>query len=456
MHKIFILVFLLINSFVIFPQETNQKSLAITVYNGDLGVIKDVRSLDLSKGKSRVSITDVAQNIIPATVHIKFDGEVIEQNYQYDLVSLDKILQKYIDKDIQLYSETNEIIEGKLLSGNSAQVVLQKKEGGITMLPDLTKYRFNVNTLPENFITKPTLIWDLNSNKSGNQDVEITYQSRGLSWQAEYVGVLNETDTKLDLKAWVSLNNNSGASYKNASLKLVAGDLNLIQENRQPMYEMPVMTKGVESDRQFVEQSFFEYHIYDLQRQTSLNNNEKKQISLFETSDIPVTKKYLYTNKSNYYYYGNNNNNNKINVVIEFENKAEYGLGMPFPKGVIRMNKSDGKSIEFIGEDMIEHTPKNEKLKLKIGDAFDIVAEEIQKENKRITDKVYEQEYEIKFRNRKEQDVVIEVERFLGLNWEILNSNIKYDKKDAQNVIFQVPVKADKETTLNFKIRYTY
>ncbi|QQS37294.1 MAG: DUF4139 domain-containing protein [Ignavibacteriales bacterium] len=445
---------ILVISFIGITSAQEQK-LAVTVYNANLGVVKDQRKLDLKSGVSNISVTDVAQYIDPTSVHIKLNGEVIEQNYQYDLVSLDKIVQKYIDKDVQLISETSELIEGKLLSGGAGQVVLQKKDGGLVMLPNLTKYRFSVGSLPEGLITKPTLVWLVNSNSSGKQDVEISYQTAGMNWHAEYVAVLNSNDTKIDLNSWVSVENNSGTTYKDAKLKLVAGNLNLVQNIQTQTGRMDgmYMEKSVSQD-QFGEKEFFEYHIYDLKRPTTLANNETKQISLFEAGNVGVVKKYFYKSGSNYYY--NPGLAGKVNVIVEFENKEGNNLGVPMPKGKVRVYKSDGESVEFIGEDMIDHTPKNEKLKLKIGDAFDIVAEEIQTENKRITDRVSEQAYDLKFRNRKKEDVVIEVERGLGLNWEVLSSSINYEKKDSQNITFKVPVKADGETVLKFRVRYSY
>ncbi len=437
----------------IFPQE--RKSVAVTVYNQNIGIIKDVRNLEIKSGKSEIEIRDVAQMIDPTSVHINLDGEVIEQNYKYDLVNFDKILQKYIDKDIQLISETGEMLEGKLLSNYGGQIVLQKKEGGLLMIPNTGKYRFNVSSLPEGLITKPTLVWLVNSSQSKKQDVEISYQTQGLNWHAEYVAVLNESDSKLDLNSWVSVENNSGATYDNALLKLVAGDVNIVRPTQYATDEMRLYkTESVQAGQQFEEKEFFEYHIYNLDRQTTLANNETKQISLFEASNVNITKKFLY--KSGQRYWNNSNTTGKVSVVVEFENKENNNLGVPMPKGKVRVMKSDGKSIEFIGEDMIDHTPREEKVKLKIGDAFDIVVEETQTEFKKISDKVNEQSFEIKIKNRKKEDVVVEVERFLGLYWDLLSSSIDYQKKDAQNIIFKVPVKKNDENVLKFRVRYSY
>jgi hypothetical protein len=459
MKSLFVIVLLFIFLFVnnIFGQSNEQKSVSVTVYNQNLGVVKDLRSIDISSGRSKINITDVAQQIDPTSVHIKLDGEVLEQNYQYDLVSLDKILRKFINQNIRLVSEANEIVEGKLLSAIGGQIVLERSEGGLVMLPNVNKYRFSVDYLPEGLITQPTLVWTVDSNSSGKQDVEISYQTKGMNWHAEYVAVLNEDDTALDLNSWVSVDNNSGATYRNAKLKLVAGDINLIQDYqiRGGLDNLYAMDKSSVSEQQFEEKEFFEYHIYNLQRATTIANNETKQISLFEVSNVSASKKFYYGSRSNRWYW-NQSGQKKIAVIVEFENSEEYGLGVPVPKGKVRVYKSDGESLEFVGEDLVDHTPRNEKVKLKIGDAFDVLAEEVQTENTQISSKVWEQEFEITFKNRKKEDIEIEVERNLGTNWEILKSSLEYKKMDAFRITFNVPVKADSETKLTFRVRYRY
>ncbi|MGE5363627.1 MAG: DUF4139 domain-containing protein [Bacteroidota bacterium] len=438
-------------------QQSGAGKVSLTVYNADLGVVRDVRNMTIKQGQSEIALTDVAQLIDPTSVHIKLDGEVIEQNYQYDLVNLEKILQKYIDQDIELIGEKEEVISGKLLSSYGGQLVLQKKEGGLVMLTDLSKYRVSVNKLPEGLITRPTLLWLVNSRISKPQDVEISYQTQGLNWHAEYVAVLNENDTKLDLKAWVSIENRSGMSFNDASLKLVAGDVNLMSQKTAGYGMENVRMQKMDmamAQPQFQEKEFFEYHMYDLNRKADLKNNETKQISLFDAQNVAVTKKYLYRNAPRLY--GGESGTGKISVVVEFENKETNNLGIPIPKGTARVYKSDGSSVEFIGEDQIDHTPKDEKIKLKIGNAFDLVAEEVQTDSKRISTKVHEETYEIKLKNRKKENVSIDVERYLGTGWEIIDSSLEYKKKDAQNITFSVPVKAGKEVSLIYRVRYSY
>ncbi len=445
----FKIAFLLFVSSTLFAQS-EQKAIAVTVYNNNLGVVKDIREMNIKSGISTIKITDVAQLIDPTSVHIKIDGNVLEQNYQYDLVSLSKILQKYVDKSITLIDEKGNVAEGKLLSSFGNQIVLKKKDGTLLMLPNVDKYRISVDKLPGGLITRPTLVWKLDSNKGGKQNVEVSYQTAGMNWHAEYVALLNKADSKVDLNSWVSLKNNSGTTFNNATLKLVAGDVHRVkprQSNRQNvLYDMVMPTQ---QKSQFAEKSFFEYHIYNLQNTTTLANNETKQISLFEANDVSVQKKYLYT--AGQYY---NDTQNKVSVIIEFNNSKKNNLGLPMPKGKVRVYKSDGESVEFIGEDRIDHTPRNEKLKLKIGDAFDILAKENMIDNKKISNKVYQQTFSITLTNRKKTDITVDVERYLGLNWEILKTTNKYQKENAQKVLFKIPVKSNSKFTLRFTVQY--
>ncbi|NTV47121.1 MAG: DUF4139 domain-containing protein, partial [Chlorobiales bacterium] len=327
------------------------------------------------------------------------------------------------------------------------------------MIPNAGDYQISVGSLPEGLITKPTLVWKVQSKKSGKQDIEVQYQTSGMNWHAEYVAVLNNDDTKLDLNAWVSIENNSGATYKDATLKLVAGDVNRVQEQPQSDYGLRSAKMAMESAApapQFQEKEFFEYHIYNLQRPSTIAQNETKQISLFEAKNVAARKKFFYRSGGGYYYYRNPDGKAKVAVIVEFENNEKDGLGVPMPKGKVRMYKSDGQSVEFVGEDLVDHTPQKEKVKLKIGDAFDVLAQEIQEDYKQIAKDVIEQKFKVTLTNRKKENIEVEVERYLGLNWEILSSTFPYEKKDAQRIVFKVPVKKDSETDLKFTVRYKY
>lgn len=445
--KVLIPIVFLISSFL-FAQQSNRKDVSITVYNSNLGVVKDVRELNIKSGTNELKLTDVAKQIDPTSVHIKINGNVLEQNYQYDLVSTDKILQKYIDKEINLIAEDGSMVSGKLLSVYGGQYVIQKNAGGLTLIPNIDDYKISVESLPNGLITRPTLVWLVEANSTKKQDVEVTYQTSGISWSAEYVALLNEDDTKLDLNSWVSINNRSGATYENAKLKLIAGDVNLVSNRQYPVMMKSQYDAGVlaEAAPQFEERSFFEYHIYDLQRRTNVADNETKQISLFESEGVSVNKKYVYKSGSS----------DKVGVFVEFKNSSDNKLGMPMPKGKVRVYKSDGDSPQFIGEDMLDHTPKNEEISLKIGDAFDVLAEEKMINNNKITNKIYEQEFEVTLKNRKDEKVNVNVEKHLGMNWEIKSSNFDYKKVDVSKVEWIVPVNADSEVILKFLVRYEY
>lgn len=434
-------------------QETGRKSVAVTVYNDNFAVVKDTRTFDIKSGNTTIEMTDVAQQINPSSVHIDLDGKVLEQNYQYDLVSFDKILQKYIDREVSLFNEKGEMFQGTLLSSFGGQIVLKQNDGGLMMLPSSNDYRISVQELPEGLKTRPTLIWEVNADKAGSQDVEISYHTNGMRWDAQYVAVLSDDEKTLGLNAWVNITNNSGATYKDAKLKLVAGDVN----RAAPVYGNGMVKRSTsmvmeEAQDAFAEQAFFEYHIYNLQRNTTIADRENKQIMLFEASGINVEKKYSYSND---YRYGKSpSERGKVSVIIKFENSENNNLGMPMPKGTVKVNKNDGESIEFIGEDYIDHTPKDEDIKLKIGNAFDITVEDKQTANRRISDKVYENEYEVTFKNKKDENVTIDVERYIGSNWKILKNSHEYTNQDAFSVKFEIPVKAEGETTLTYTVRY--
>jgi hypothetical protein len=491
-----------------YSQEAVRKSVAVTVYNSNIGVVKDLRSFDIKKGTSTLSLTDVAEKIDPTSVRIKLKGEALEQNYKYDLASLDKILQKYIDKNVQLVGEKDELIEGKLLSNKKNQIVCQKKDGGLLMLLDISKYKISVNSLPEGLITKPTLVWLINSPSSKKQDVEVSYQTAGLNWHAEYIAVLNKDDSKMDINSWVSIKNNSGAIYKDAKLKLVAGDVNIAKEPFQ--FDPGVLSRASVDEKilkdyyDFIENPFFEYHMYELQRPTTIANAETKQISLFEAPGIKITKKYLYNSggvfdpyyDKDYSINSDDDTNNpndvaiseddtgsdgdtdansndetvtdsddysgiysdmprEVHVIAEFENKKENNLGIPMPKGKVRLYKDNGGSLELIGASMIKHTPKNEKIELKLGNTAEVTAEEIQTDDNEITNNVSEESYKITLKNKKNEDITVDVQRYLGTNWEISAASMKYDNTDSNHITFHVPVKKDSETAITFSVKYS-
>lgn len=426
---------------------------AVTIYNSGTGVVREMRELDLKKGMGEYTIEDVAEKIDPATVKISLKNAVIiEQNYKYDLVSTQKIMNKYVGKEVTLVGKNT--ITGKLISSNLSGVVIEKNSGGLVMIPKIDEYQISVEELPEGFVLYPSLVWKIDSQTSGKQDVELIYQTRGLSWEAEYVAMLDKSDTKLDLNAWINLDNSSGKTYKNSKLKLIAGDLNRQTSNNEMAYDelQPrLMAKStMAAGANAAEKSFFEYHMYTVPNLTTIANNEQKQVAMFDKSAISCLKKFKY--ETSIYSIGEDVH---PNVYVEFVNSEKNNLGVPLPAGNVRMYKSDGVDKELIGETTIVHTPKDEKLELLIGEAFDVVLTEKTIKRTKISDQVYENSYEIEFRNRKDEPVEIEYIKNVHNQFEILKSNIKPVADSGDEIKFIVPVAKGATSTLSYKVRLT-
>jgi hypothetical protein len=442
-----------------------QSGVALTVYNVNLGLVKDQRTITLGRGEGELSFMDVASRIVPTSVHIKSltdpgDLQVLEQNYEYDLLSPQKLLDKYVGREVKLYqmnpyTEREQVVTATLLSNNG---------GPIFRIGDEITYghpgRIIFPDIPENLRSKPTLVWLLRNGHIGPQKVEASYLTEGIGWQADYVVVLNEDDTKTDLSGWVTIDNKSGATYKDAKLKLVAGDVHRAEDEyrlRDAMARMAV--EEAKSAPQFVEDSFFEYHIYSLQRPSTIKDNQTKQISLVEASDVPVRKELRYYGAAYYYRgkYGELVSNQKVGVFVEIENRKRNNLGIPLPKGKIRAYKHDKEgSLQFVGEDRIDHTPKDEKVRIKLGDAFDVVATRKQTDWRKIAHDTYEAAFEVSLRNHKAEDVVVKVLEPIPGDWRMLQNSHEYEKTDAFTAVFKVPVPKDKETKLTYRVRMRF
>ncbi len=442
----------------------DQKEVAVTVYNQNLGLVKDRRSLNLEKGMFHLEFMDVASGIDPTTVHIRSltDADALavhEQNYEYDLLSPQKLLEKYVGKEVELREINPETGEEKIarvtvLSTNDG--LIYRTSDGITF--DLSRggsvfSKWFFPGIPENLISKPTLVWLLDSGRKGIQEVEVSYLTSGINWKADYVGLLNESDTGMDLTSWVTIDNRSGATYRDARLKLVAGDIH--RAERRPVYADGRMEETrLTSVPRFEEEAFFEYHLYSLDRTTTIKENQTKQMTLFDAPGIKVKKKYTFKSSGRFQVRWVEPVEDKVGVYLEIENRKSAGMGLPLPAGVFRVYKEDADgSVQFLGEDRIDHTPVDEDFEIKIGSAFDIVAERVQTDYTKIGDRVYESAYEISIRNHKEEGIVVEVLELIPGDWEILESNYKYDKKKANEVSFSIPVAAKKEAKLTYRVR---
>jgi hypothetical protein len=445
----------------------DQKTVNLTIYNVNLGLVKDQRQIKLPKGTTELRFMDVASQIIPTSVHIKSlvdpgSLQVLEQNYEYDLLNPQKLLDKYVGKEVKLftknpYTEREELVTATLLSNNG---------GPIFKIGDEITYghpgRIIFPGVPENLMAKPTLVWLAENNLLNGQKVEASYLTNGINWRSDYVVTLNEKDDQADLSGWVTIDNKSGTTFRNAKLKLVAGDVNRAKDEadyERKMLRAAKMAVGEAPAPQFKEESFFEYHIYTLQRQATVKDNQTKQISLVQADAIAVKKELLYRGANYYYYsrYGETMTNQKVGVFVEIQNKKENHLGIPLPKGTVRVYKHDSEgSLQFIGEDSIDHTPKDEKVRIRLGDAFDVVGTRKQTDWKKIAYDTYEAAFEISIRNHKKEDVVVRVVEPVPGDWKMLSSSHEFTKSEAFTAEFLVPVKKDRETKVSYRVRMHY
>ncbi|HET7874068.1 MAG TPA: DUF4139 domain-containing protein [Methylomirabilota bacterium] len=439
----------------------NQREVMVTIYNGNLGLVKDVRETRLSEGVGAVQFMDVAAQIDPTSVHLKsltdpLAVRILEQNYEYDLLTSQKLMEKYVGRKVRLYQGNGSYQEATLLSTNGPVYEINGQihmgHYGNVVLP----------SLPENLVSKPTLVWLLRNARPTPQRIEASYLTGGINWKADYVMVINAADARSDLTGWVTIDNKSGATYSNAALKLVAGDINRAQDRDRARRAMELAAKAAPQgavERDFKSEGFFEYHLYTLDGRTTIKDNQTKQLSLMSATDVPVQKHFIYYGAPDYYrtQYGMPISNQKVGVYLELKNSKENRLGMPLPKGRVRVYKADtAGSQQLIGEDWIDHTPKDERVKIKMGEAFDVVGERVQKDYKRIGPNLWEVEWEISLRNHKKEDVIVEVVEPMPGDWEVLRASHPHEKPQAFTALWKIPVSKDGSTKLAYRIRVRY
>ena len=464
-----VLYILSVGSIVVFSEELQRKEVALTVYNQNFALVRDVRFISLKRGENFVRFSDIALKIDPTSVHFKSlsspaECSILEQNFEYDLVSANKLLQKYIDNEIKVITKDNNLYHGYLSSYDTNQLVLAKnrEKGPIFMVNRENIRNIEFPQLPEGLITKPTLVWSLINEKRGRHLVEVSYLTDGINWNADYVASISKDEKSISLNGWVTIDNRSGANYEDAQLKLIAGDVRRVTE--RPKYERERRFRALKAPMevpQFEEKPFFEYHLYTLQRKTTLKDNQTKQITLFTAPRVSVEKVYTYEGALyRYYYYDRwrrQRCNKKVAVNLDFENSNKNGLGIPLPKGKIRVYKTDvDGTLQFIGEDRIDHTPKDEKVRLFLGNAFDIVGERKITDHRKITTNFYRDSYEITLRNHKDEPVTVKIiERQWG-DWEIVEKSHRYEKKDAYTLEFEVTVPKDGEEKVIYTAEYKF
>jgi len=446
----------------------DQTDLSVTVYNSDIALVRDVRQVQLPRGTFDLQFQDIAATVNPATVHFRSLTEpsrvsVLEQNYEYDLLEPDKLLRKYVGRDVTLVrrrqdggATREEEVTARLLSYNSAPV--WQIDGEIVTGLQADHIRFP--ELPGNLHVHPTLIWSLDNAGAARHRVEASYLAGRLAWNADYVLTVARDDKSADLDGWVTITNGSGTAFKNASLQLVAGDLNRVRQQFNKMTD-GIMTQTAErAAAPMAQESFSDYHLYTVGRKTSINNSETKQISMLTATAFPVQKRYVIDGQSFYYrnaQHPGSPTKDVVQVFYQLKNDEKAGLGMPMPAGVVRVYQQDSHGgIQFVGEDRVDHTPKDETVNLKIGNAFDVVAERKQTDFEKIASNVYEIEYEVAVRNHKTAPVTVQINEPIGGTWRILRSSHAYTKTDAWAAQFSVSVPPDGATTLSYRVRVTY
>jgi len=460
------------------PAEKETKpGVDLTVYNSDFALVKDRRNIDLKEGQSTVRFRDVAATIDATSVHFKSltDPEgtaILEQNYEFDLVSADKLLTKYIDQQVSVLTKDGRLYEGKLLSYDAGQIVLQDRDGALNMVQRGENVKgIKFSSLPEGLLTKPTLVWLVNAAKGGQHLAKLSYIARSVNWKADYTAVSNADDTKVDLSGWVTITNNSGTTYPDAKIKLMAGQAVArrdvygwgVDYFKQVSLLPPTTERGPEKGK-----AFGEYYMYTLPDASTVNNAQVKQIELINAAGVTAKKLYIYDGAQiNWYPYQRSEDrffgtqaNKKVNVLIEVENRKDRGLGITLPAGKVRVYKRDDadKSLEFIGEDQIAHTARDEKIVLYVGDAFDIVGERKQTDWRKPADRVIEEAFEIKVRNHKDQPVSVKVlEKLYRWNeWQIIEKNADFTKLDSRTITFDVDVPKDGEKVITYRVRYNW
>jgi hypothetical protein len=434
-----------------------QTDVMVTIYNGNLGLVKDVRATRLPGGLGEAQFSDVAAMIDPTSVHLKSLTDparlrILEQNYEYDLLSSEKLLEKYVGKTVRLYQSDGTFHEARLLAkaGPVFEINGQIHLGysGRLVLP----------ALPENLVARPTLVWLLRNEIEGSQKIEASYLTGGITWKSDYVLILDADDARADLTGWVTINNTSGATYADAALKLVAGDVNRARDGRRSRQALEMASKVAAADasRAFAEEGLFEYHLYTLDGRTTLKDQQTKQLALMSAAGVPVTKHLVYYGAQEYQRtaQGLPMSNQKVAVLLELRNSRDHQLGVPLPRGKVRVYKADASgSQQFVGEDWIDHTPTDERVKIKLGEAFDVVGERTQKEWRKIGAGQWEVEWEISLRNHKKQDQTVTVIEPVPGDWQVLHASHTYDKPEAHTLRFEVSVPRDGTARIVYRVR---
>lgn len=451
------------NTQEILSDLSSQQSVAVTIYNNNLALVKDKRQVKLGKGIQHLAFREVSAKMRPETALLKSANnslKTLEQNFDFDLLTQKKLIDKYIGKTVSIIKtnkktgeETTE--KGTVLSNNNG--VILKVGNRIETQP---YGRIVFDTIPDNLRDRPTLVTTLNNSQAGKQTVELSYLTTGLSWKADYVAELSPTEDYIDLSGWVTLDNKSGTQYKNAQLQLVAGDVNQVSHKRNyrnKAVRMEAMVADAAPTMQ--EESLLDYHLYTLDKKTTIKQNQTKQVALLSAQKVPVKKQLEFVGSEHYYYnkYNNLGDKLKAKVYLTLNNNKASNLGVPLPKGILRAYKKDSRdNIQFIGEDRIDHTAKNAHIRLKLGQAFDVTAKKTQTDFKlqpstERKKKFYESAYQIIVSNAKSTAVMVKVIEPMPGDWKILKESHQGKKLNSHQNSWLIKVPAEGKATLSYR-----
>ena len=453
----------------------DREAVSLTVYNGGFAVVREVRPLMVQRGVTLLRFEGVPQQIDPTSLAIKSltrpgDLSVLEQNYQYNLIGTNSVLDAAVGQRVRIIREVGDrtvVDEGTLISQPNQGRIIRTDDGRVLVNPGGT---IELLTLPEGLLSRPSLLWRLNSERGGEQRVEASYMTNGISWKADYVAVVNEDETQVDVTGWVTVNNQSGAMYPNAGLQLIAGDVRRVQDyGRRNDYEMAnmVMAQSRAAAAPPEQEAFFEYHLYTFPNPTTIQENETKQLELLSADEVGVERRLIFDGAGTYFPFyrprrpgapGSTGEEMSAAVVLEMENSEANNMGMPLPAGTVRVYKADRRgNLQFLGEDRITHTPRNETVRLYIGDAFDVVGTRRQMTDRRINDRTREFTIEVEVRNRKEVPATVDVvERVFWGDWTLLESTHEHERLDATTAQFTVNLAADETATIRYTARVRY
>jgi hypothetical protein len=421
----------------------------ITAYEQGVALVKERREIELRNGVNQVKYTDIPSGIDPTSVILEDpankDTVLLQQNYEYDLLNSDGLLEKYLGREVNVTDRNDETYTGTLLSHAGNSIVLKTEAGKVVVLEAFSKIELADSS---GLSIKPALIWQIYSPVSGTRELLISYLTNGISWEANYALVANAENTEAKIRGWVNIDNKAGMTYENAVLKLVSGQINRVSQSALPLPagEKAVAGEAV-SQTPFVEEPLFEYHLYTLEKPATLENNQAKQISLLSADSVPIEKKLIYDSSLS----------EKVLVYLTLRNSNESGLGMPLPKGVVRIYSADSSGeLQFLGEDRIKHTPEARELRVTVGSAFDLTAKRNETDYQRISDKVERVTYQIELNNSKSEAQAVTVVEHLFGEWEILESSDRYEKIDASTIELRVmvPTKGTKLVSYTVERRF--